>query len=1184
MRSVPRVFRALTVWWAILGGFSLSAAEPAATAEVVIVSVRGTVELSRTAQGQWEPAQAGGKLLPGQRLRTAENGAAMLRLANRCLLRLPGDTVYRVEEPPSGQATPSFQLEVGSAYLQSREPPGEIRFRTKLVAAAIRGTEVLLTVGADGATEVSVLDGKVDLTNEQGQLSIQTGELARAKAGAPLERAPLLNIGRRIQWALYYPGVLNPDDLSFTAGEREALKASLAAYRSGDLLGALRSIPTALAAPSAAQRVYLAALHLSLGQVDAAESGLAHDSVAAEPASARAADAMRRLLHLVRGDKEQTSVGTSTNEWLAIEWMVESVRRQMVSDLPGALAAARSAAAHSPEFGFAWARVAELEFGFARIPAAREALAKARSLSPQNAQAVALEGFLHSARGDYRAAETSFEQAVTLDGTLANAWLGRGLIRIRQGDLVGGRRDLQTASLLEPTRAILRSYLGKAFSAEGDGGRALHELALAQRHDPNDPTAWLYSALANWQQNLLNPAVRDLERSTELNDNRGVFRSRLLLDQDQAVRSANLAAIYRDAGMTDFATREASRAVSRDFANASAHLFLASTYSELRAARQADLRYETPTLNELLLANLLAPPGAGVFPGSISQQEYTRLFEQDRLSLFSATEYRSSGDWSQSVSQFGRRGEFSYAVDYLREAQQGQQPNGDSSRDYFSAQFKQRLSERDSLFVQAFYSEQRAGDLNSYYDPASANAGVRFKETLQPSVLAGWHREWAPGNHTLLLLGRIEDELAYANPAFSTLLLARNGVGAVFAVAKPAQPIASLNFNSDYALYTSELLQIFQRDRHTSILGARFQRAAFDTTSQLSASTATRIGDEAGLIPPFPPITFATPATAQASTTDFERLSLYAYQQYEVVENVRLIGGVTFDQTKVPDNHLFPPVSGTEHTDRHLSPKAGLVWTPGERTTARFGFARAVSGASFDQSFRIEPSEVAGFNQSYRSVIPDSVAGTTESARFESFGLSLEHKLPTQTYLAAAVGWLNSQTTRRVGAFDLTLGPATPGSTQEILDYTERTLVLSVNQLLGDYWHLGARYQLSDAELADDFPEIPATVSASAHTLRAGTLHQLHSYVGLALPQGFFGRAEAVWHSQSNRGFNAGATPGDDFWQANLHAGWRFLRRRGELQVSLLNLAGQDYRLNPLNLHSALPRERTLAISLKLSL
>src|SRR5439155_23984481 len=103
----------------------------------------------------------------------------------------------------------------------------------------------------------------------------------------------------------------------------------------------------------------------------------------------------------------------------------------------------------------------------------------------------------------------------------------------------------------EPTRSLVRSYAGKAFSDAGNGLLARKELALAKKLDPNDPTPWLYSALENYQENRVNEAVRDLEHSIELNDNRAVYRSRLLLDQDRAVRGANLAAIYRDSGMTD---------------------------------------------------------------------------------------------------------------------------------------------------------------------------------------------------------------------------------------------------------------------------------------------------------------------------------------------------------------------------------------------------------------------------------------------------------------------------------------------------------------------------------------------------------------------------------------------------------------------------------------------------------
>src|SRR5204862_7653614 len=111
---------------------------------------------------------------------------------------------------------------------------------------------------------------------------------------------------------------------------------------------------------------------------------------------------------------------------------------------------------------------------------------------------------------------------------------------------------------LEPQRAELRSYLGKAYANAGDRARAEKELQLAKHLDPNDPTAWLYSALLNQQNNRINEAIRDLEKSQELNDNRSVYRSQLLLDEDHAVRSANLAAMYRDGGAREVAARGAA--------------------------------------------------------------------------------------------------------------------------------------------------------------------------------------------------------------------------------------------------------------------------------------------------------------------------------------------------------------------------------------------------------------------------------------------------------------------------------------------------------------------------------------------------------------------------------------------------------------------------------------------------
>src|SRR6185295_17691498 len=190
-----------------------------------------------------------------------------------------------------------------------------------------------------------------------------------------------------------------------------------------------------------------------------------------------------------------------------------------------------------------------------------------------------------------------------------------------------GRQDLQVAATLEPQRSVLRSYLGKAWSqthigkpwgrAE-DTARAEKELRLAQKLDANDPTPWLYSAILAERQNKVNEAVRDLEKSQELNDNRSIFRSRLLLDQDEAIRSVNLARIYQDAGMTDWSVREAGRAVSYDYGNFSAHQFLADSYEALRDPKQINLRYEAPAVSEYFIANLLAPVGATPLSATVS--------------------------------------------------------------------------------------------------------------------------------------------------------------------------------------------------------------------------------------------------------------------------------------------------------------------------------------------------------------------------------------------------------------------------------------------------------------------------------------------------------------------------------------------------------------------------------------
>jgi hypothetical protein len=235
-------------------------------------------------------------------------------------------------------------------------------------------------------------------------------------------------------------------------------------------------------------------------------------------------------------------------------------------------------------------------------------------------------------------------------------------------------------------------------------------LDVAKNLDPGDPTPWLYSALAKHDEYRNNEAVRDLEQSIDLNSNRAVYRSDPLLDQDRAVRGANLAGIYRDVGLVDVSLREASRSLNYDYANGSAHLFLANSYDALRDPQQFNLRYETPWLNELLLANLLQPVGAGSLSQTISHQEYSRLFERDHAGVYSLTEYASRGDWVENGSVYLTDGPLGASFDASYLSQNGYRPNQDQQNLALWTKLKYQITPNDSVLLQALYADIESGD------------------------------------------------------------------------------------------------------------------------------------------------------------------------------------------------------------------------------------------------------------------------------------------------------------------------------------------------------------------------------------------------------------------------------------------------------------------------------------------
>ena len=672
----------------------------------------------------------------------------------------------------------------------------------------------------------------------------------------------------------------------------------------------------------------------------------------------------------------------------------------------------------------------------------------------------------------------------------------------------------------------------------------------------------------------MNEAVRDLEKSQALNDNRSVYRSSLLLEQDRAVRSANLARIYQDAGMSEVAFREAGRAVNSDYGNYSAHLFLAESLNP--GSDIISRRYESAANSEYQLANLLSPANAGVLSPTLSQSEYSRLFSRNRLGLVSGTEYLSRGAWNEYGAQYGTFEKSSYSIEWGYLSDPGQHRNGDLEQLHLDLHLKQQITPKDTVSFSVGRVENNYGDVAPRYNPEQ-NRAVTNRETQEPNIYAGYHHEWNPGIHTLLMLSRQDDHYAFTGYDQMSPLIGRNGETPPGVVVGVIPLFMNQKLANQLEVYSAELQQIWETESHNTVVGGRFQYGDFDTKNvQWHPSHGEPF--------PNPP-----PLPADQDLRNFmRRFGIYAYHQWDLLDSLQLTAGLTYDRVTFPQNVSSGPISDQEATRDQLSPKAGIIWRPLRDTTLRFAYTRSLFGATLDQSLQIEPSQVAGFVQSYRSIIPEAIAGVNAGARFETYAFSLEQKFDSGTYLGISGEWLNSRVHRTVGAFHWNTDLedfASVGSTKNNLDYEERSLLFTANQLIGREWSLGASYRLSQATLKSDFVEIPEGVPQlngfQPRQRIEALLHNLTLFGVFNHRCGFFSRAEATWYGQSD--IDSLAQRGDEFWQFNTFAGYRWPRRRAEVTLGILNIGDQDYRLNPINIYTDLPRERTLTAQLRLN-
>jgi tetratricopeptide (TPR) repeat protein len=1119
--------------------------------EVVVLGYQGTVEKRVPGSSIWIKVGQEETLLTGDMLRTGARSRATLQRQDR--------STYQIEELTTlhwdrTDELPVVRLLKGILKFFHRDRP-DTRIEGGGMSAAVLGTEFVFQVADDDTTKLTLYDGAVQFDNALGGLTLSSGDVAVARPGeGPVVLARLMtNDFSAIQWAVYYPAILDPADLGWRSSAPDpALEPSLTAYRTGNLPHALAAYPPGRHPASPEEELFLAALVLSVGRVDEAEECLAR--VPPEDRLARLVEAHRLLIGSVlrRADTAMAAAEKGPKEdRTATEWLALSYARQAQALLGPALEAAHAAAARAPDLGFALVRQAELEFSFGRIVPASRLLDRALARMPEHAAAHVLRGFLHAAANRMAPARDAFERALTLDPSLGDAWLGRGLAKIRGGDLNGGRADLIVAAAAESQRSVLRSYLAKAYAdsrvwvTPADQDKARHEFELAKALDPRDPTPWLYGSLAAREENRLNDAVRGLAEAEDRAGERAVYRSALLLDQDRAVAAANQAAAFRDAGMFDVGVQTAGRALARDPANPSAHQFLAESYV---SGDRATLRYETPRVSEYLVANLLSPVGGGLLSASLSQQEYSRLFERDGIGMFSQTSYLSRGAWSQTGGALGTFGRSAFLAEAHYSTDPGRMQNSDVEQLAMDVMLQQQVGPRDTLYFQTLFSDMEAGDLRQVYDPTRTDTDLRVSERLMPAILAGWHRAWSPEHHTLVLAGWIESEQELSDPT-SPSLVALPGPGNALALVRSVS--RSQRYAADSDLFTTEAQHLWQTGDHTLVAGARWQAGRFVVDDQLGSFGFN-------------------PALEQNENAGFRRSQAYLYDTWQVIERLGLTAALSYDDFRFPVNHRYAPVTDDEDRRTKWSPKAGLVWEPWDRVWFRGVYTKSLGGVGYDTSFRLEPTQVAGFNQAFRSLIPESVEGPSSVPEFETLGFAVETRLGTNTWLSLSGERLSSEVSRHVG---IQLFGSGPKQLPQDLGYEERAMQWNVNHLLGRHLALGVRYRLSDVELDSEYPGYSTASGVLASTEKQALLHTVGLSTIFNHESGAFAGTEALWYRQENSG-NSSHTD-EDLWQLHLWGGYRFARRRAEVRIGILNLTDADYRLNPVSPVTMPERERT---------
>ncbi|MEW6296503.1 MAG: TonB-dependent receptor [Thermodesulfobacteriota bacterium] len=1089
-------------------------ASPAQTREKWVaqaVSVQGTVEAQRAGGTQWQPVKLNDTYSPGDTIRVKEKSRADLVLLDQSVLRLNENTTLTLQAVKE-ERTGVIDLLRGAAHFFSRGSRS-LEVQTPFTTAGIRGTEFFINVEPD-KTLLTVFKGTVVAENPAGSLTLTGGQSAVAEAG----RAPVLRVVVRprdaVRWALYYPPVLyfRPDEFPPGPDWQGMVRQSVEFYLRGDLQRAFTSIATVPGTVRDSRFfAYRASLLLAVGRVDEASADIER-VLNLNPNDSHAL-ALRTTIAVVQNEQEsaldiaQKAVAAAPHSATAL--IALSYAQQAGFDLEGARASLQKAVALEPYNALAWARLAELWSSFGELDHALGAAQQAVALDPHLSRTQTVLGFAYLTQVKTEAAKEAFEKAIALDQADPLPRLGLGLAKIRESDLHGGRREIEIAASLDPNDSIVRSYLGKAYFEEKRTELTDREYATAKELDPQDPTPFFYDAIQKQTTNRAVEALRDMQKAIALNDNRAVYRSRLLLDADLAARSAALARVYSDLGFQQLALVEGWKSVNADPSNFSAHRFLADSYSVLP-------RHEIARVSELLQSQLLQPINttpiqprlaeSNLFlisaggPGALSFNEFNPLFNRNGVSLLTSSLVGENDTYAGEGVISGIHDKTSFSVGGFHLTTDGFRRNADQKDDIANAFVQQEFSPQTSVQAEYRYRNAERGDLRQRFFPEDFFPGETNEEERHTARLGGRHA-FSPGS---IVLG----SFTYHHVDFTS-------TDDQFPLFPPS---SFLELERPEDGFSAELQHLF-RSRYFNLVSG---------TGHFNVDGTVTVASRINLPPPPDgPGPFLSSAT---TSTDLKHTNLYAYSYINFIRNATVTLGFSADFVRGES----PDIGDIDQ----FNPKFGIVWEPIPGTTLRAAAFRVLKRTLLtDQT--IEPTQVAGFNQFF-----DDFNGT-EAWRY---GGAIDQSFSTDLFGGV-----------EFAKRDLSV----PGIG---IDPTTSTLI----RIEAD-WHeyLGRTYLFWTphpwlafrAEYVFERFEQPKELNDQARELDT---HRVPFGVSFFHPSGLSTVLTATYWNQDGRlaGFLADVVPSvsENFWTVDAALNYRLPRRYGFITLGATNLFDEKFK------------------------